>query len=298
MVLEIDSKFPTLVDLREGVSQVLLNAKDSLTETAAKAANTVTVSADRAQAALNERASKAVDAAVQAKDGLAQSAVQTVDTVTTTTGKAVNTLTETALQAGNSLQGSVEETWQKADQVSNAVSTAVENAMSALINQKLDAVNAWINAHPGISWANTALLWEINHPIISLFILLLAIFILGQFLKAFGSLVEKVFLAILQAPFRLVQFLVKASFKPFDRFRASKPKIQQPEGNVLSLMTSIPTSISLAQRERLAHILVRLEAIGQEQNNLLQEVTAILASEQPAHSNLERSSYLGQSEKN
>ncbi len=290
--LLINGKFPITVDIPTEVHQLLINAKDSLTETAGKAVTTVTqntskvvenftVTAGNAQETFSQTASNAIGTAVQTKDSLAQTAVKTVSTVTATTNEAINTLTDTALQTGNSLKGSVEGTFHQADQLSKVAATAVENAISALINHQLDAANVWIEAHPAVFWASKALIWGINHPIISTVIILLAIFALWQLVKAFGSLVEKVFLSILKSPFRLVHFLWKASFKPREQFVTSR-KIKQTESDISSLMTAIPPSIRRNQKERLAYVLTRLEVIRQEQNDLLQEVTEILANDSHA----------------
>ncbi len=249
MALALDKRF-------ESLSEVFQNTKDSLIEKAEKAASSV-----------SDVTNKGVDTAVQAKDKL-----------TITTGKAVNTLTETAKQTGDSLKDSVDVTLRKAENFSNSVSTEVDKSLSALIERRLDTIKVWIDAHPVISWATKALLWGVNHPILSGIILLLVIFLLWQLFKAFGSIVEKGFLYILQAPFKLIYSLI-TSFKPLGNFRVGRLTIKQHEANVLNFNPEISTSISHEDKERLKSILTRLEAIRQEQNNLLQELRGILASD-------------------
>lgn len=301
MISASSSQSVVQLNISDKFSQLLLNAKDSLTETAGKVVNsttqttskvveTFTVTADRAKVSLSQTASKVVDTVTQAKDSFAQTTVNTVDTVNTTTDQAINTITETALQAGDSLKAST-------DRLSYAASTTVENAISTFINRQLDAVKVWIDAHPTISWITKALLWGMNHPIISLVIIVLVIFIAWQLFKAVGGFLEKGFLFILLAPFKLVYFFFKALFVTFTN-SGNKTNIKQDEGNSLALKIVPHAPISLAQQERLATIMTRLEAISQEQNDLLQEVRALLTSEHPSHSALETLNHTNQVEKN
>lgn len=95
------------------------------------------------------------------------------------------------------------------------------------------------------------LLWATNHPIVSLIIILFTFAIAWSLIKAIGRLVEAAGFSILQAPFKFGQVLIKVSTKK----KAGGEK----------------------NKQRLAEISTRLEAIQNEQNELLQEAAAIIA---------------------
>ena len=175
----------------------------------------------------------------QAKAALAATTGKAVNTITTATEKAVDTISATA-------KTSLEQTLQKADQVSGATSNAIQTAIS-------NSVSEWLQAHPIVFRLVQTLLWATNHPIVSLIILLFTLAIAWSLIKAIGRLFEATGFSILQAPFKLGQVLIKASTK----------KGAGGEKN---------------KRQRLSEISTRLEAIQNEQNQLLQEAAAIIAS--------------------
>jgi hypothetical protein len=114
----------------------------------------------------------------------------------------------------------------------------------------------WLLAHPVWHWLFT-------HPVWLLGLVILSLFLFVGLLGAIAQLTEAVWLAILQFPLKLVQWIftaVVALFKlPFTpRFTASSSP--NPE----------------TQTERLTLILNRLEALRQEQDELLGEVRSIL----------------------
>ena len=177
---------------------------------------------------------------LQAKESLTATAGKAVNTITTATDKAVDTVSATA-------KGSLEQTLQKADQLSGAMSSAMQTAIS-------DSVSQWLQAHPVVFQLVQVLLWATNHPIISVIILLFAVAIAWSLIKAIGRLLETVGWSLLQSPFKLSQVLIGVSTKSLGNGGNDK-------------------------QQRLAEISTRLEAIQKEQNELLQEVAAILASD-------------------
>ncbi|WP_334791584.1 hypothetical protein [Nostoc sp.] len=244
------------------VAEVTDKAKDSLSQTAAKTSDIVA-----------EKTSKAIytftQTAEHAKNSLTQTAEKAVDNVSLASGKAVNTIAETAKQAEDSIvetfeksKDSLEDTIQKAEQLSAVASTAIENAVNNFINHRLDALNLWIDAHAGISWTIKSVIWGVNHPIYSIVIILLTIFILWQLVKAFSRLIEQGLLVTLTAPFKFLQSLFKFSFKPLAIFT----------DNSTSDLSSQPNN------QRLAKLLTRLEVIKQEQNDILQQITNLVSS--------------------
>jgi len=244
------------------VAEVTDKAKGSLTEVTAKATDIV---AEKTNAAIYS----VTQTAEQASYSLSQTATKAVDNLSVASGKAVNTISETAKQAEGSIvetfeksKNSLEDTIQKAEQLNNAASTAIENAVNDFINHRLDTFQLWIDAHPAISWTIKSLMWGVNHPIYSIVIILLTIFIIWQFIKAFSRLIEKGLLVTLTAPFKLVQSLFKFGFKPLNIFK----------DNSTSALNSKPNN------EQLAKLLTRLETNKQQQNDILQQITALVSS--------------------
>lgn len=290
----MDSKRLVLdIAIPEKVSTSFLKAKDFLTSTTDRAVNSVPDANNTfvnsishmkevAKSSFNEVAERVAVETDKAIDNVTLTASQTKDalteTIRTTTGKTVTTLSETASHAGDYIKGSVEHTWQKADGLSSTVSAQVDQAIASSITSQLDAVNLWIDSHPTISWITKTIFWGINHSIISIIILLLAIFILWQLVKAFARLAEQGLLSILKFPFNLVRFVVGASVKPLGKLTISKITLNQPEANALAVNNFISGDIVEDRQERLTTIITRLEAIAQEQNDLLEEVRTILKS--------------------
>lgn len=235
------------IDLPDGVSQGFQKAKSLLTETTGQAANSITEATNRA-----------------------------VDTVTTTSEEASNSLAETIEKTSNSLEGTI----QKAE---NAASESVQGAMSSFIDQWIDSIKVWIDSHPIVLWMVQVIVWAINHPIPALVIAILLVFVLRRLLKALGSLVEKALISLLQAPLKFGQFLLRAGSKSLSRLGRSaiKPASDQESmEETLDSKSLSPESVKNSQKERLANILTRLDVIRQEQDQLLQEVAAIVAADE------------------
>ena len=126
----------------------------------------------------------------------------------------------------------------------------------------MDTLNLWIDAHPAVSWTIKSVIWGVNHPIYSIVIILLTIFILWQLIKIFSRLIEKGLLVTLIAPFKFLQSLFQFSFKHLNIFT----------DNSTSDLSSQPNN------ERLAKLLTRLKVIKQEQNDILQQITNLVSS--------------------
>jgi hypothetical protein len=267
--LSFGSGIPIHLNFSNGFSQVLEKSKNSLNEMTGKTINTITEVTTQATGIVEKTA---------------QTAQQTKISVTEMAGKTVNTVNEATHQMFTSLGQKGEEgkvflgdRLQGTENLSNSITTKLENAIATVLARQMNTIKLWIDAHPTLSWVTKALVWGINHPILSLVILIFALVILRQFIKAFGSFVEQALLWILKAPFKLVQFLFSLISKPWSKSRLNELETKQLEDNVLALSSSMSASISYAHQERLVKIFTRLEAIRQEQNELLQEVKAILA---------------------
>lgn len=265
------------IDLPDRVSQGFQKAKSLLTETAGQAANTITEVTNRAVDAVTATSEKArgslTETTGQAVSTVNAATNRAVDTVTATSEKASNSLAETIERTSNSLEGTI----QKAE---NAASESVQGAMSSFIDQWIDSIKVWIDSHPIVLWMVQVILWAINHPIPALVIAILLVFVLQRLLKVLSHLVEKALISLLQAPLKLSQFLLRTGSKSLGRLGRSAIKPASDPGSkekTLDLKALSPESVKNSQKERLANILTRLEVIRQEQDQLLQEVAAIVA---------------------
>lgn len=145
------------------------------------------------------------------------------------------------------------------------INDAIKNAVNSIIQD-------WINAHPFISWL-------MSHPGMGLILFVFLISLFSGFLQAISSLFKQGWLFILTSPFQLFQYsliwisqLILNSGRPLH----SEP----PRSRLSQFLSTHPQrrieSLSLEQQERLIILLQHLEDIHQEQNQLLQEVSAIL----------------------
>jgi tetrahydromethanopterin S-methyltransferase subunit G len=141
-----------------------------------------------------------------------------------------------------------------------------------------NSVGDWLEAHPVIFRLVQFLIWGTNHPIWGLVILLFIIAIAWSLIKAISSLIETAWLALLKAPFKLSQALFGVSAKSLGKFGGLVNKQLTANKNP-DLVLQPSEVIELNKQQRLAEISTRLETIQKEQSELLQEITAILASD-------------------
>ena len=155
--------------------------------------------------------------------------------------------------------------------------------MQAAIN---DSVGDWLQEHPLVLQLVQLLLWATNHPIISIIVLIFSIAIAWILIKAVSRLIETAGLSLLQLPLTLGKFLLIVSAKFVGKF--GRLAVKQVVGNqtdeavilhksTLQLVNSESEQIN--KQQRLTEIFTRLEAIQQEQNQLIQELSAILQLE-------------------
>ena len=184
-----------------------------------------------------------------------------------TTQQIKESLAATGENAANIITTATEQTVQKADRLSGATSNAIQTAIS-------DSVSEWLQANPVIFRLVQMLLWATNHPIVSLIILLFTVAIAWSLIKAIGRLIEVTGWSLLQAPFKLGQVLLGVSVKSLGKFGGLAVKRAGEAGGAISGAGGAED-----KQQRLAEISTRLETIQKEQNELLQEVAAILASD-------------------
>ncbi|MEG4810311.1 hypothetical protein QUA82_21460 [Microcoleus sp. F8-D3] len=153
--------------------------------------------------------------------------------------------------------------------MSEATSNALQSAIDGMFKN-------W-------SASNPVLFWLMSHPWwISLGMLVLFIWIIKKILQALGNFLEKGLLLILQIPLKFMQGVVSLGFKSASNLGGAVvnsliSKNSQDKNNSVLQLRGVESN-SLESQERLAHILTRLETIRQEQNQLLQEASAILSN--------------------
>jgi hypothetical protein len=246
------------VSLHEQATQGLVNTKNFVNETTHQTINNLTELTNQSINSVTETAAQANHTLSTLTDEAKQSLTQTVDTIAE---KAKQTETSW-LVTSDKITSYLEDNLQKLEELSNTISTEIERSFNTLINHQLDKINYWIDGHPVISWMLKFLTWSINHPLVALIGFLLVIFIIWQFFKVFSRFLEQGLLATLTAPFKLLAPLLKLSFKPLTSLKSNSQVM--------------PIFNSHNKQDRLSKLLTRLEAIKQEQDHILQEITAIV----------------------
>jgi len=286
----VNSVSEATAEAKSSLSETASQAKEALTQTTNSAVNTVNQATnnalgtvaektEKARLSISEVANQAVsrvsESTNKAVDAVSHSATTAKETINQTTNSAVNTLNQSTSQAVESVnqatekaKASLEDSINKAGNMSGAVSDAIKSAINGTVKD-------WIDAHPVVFWL-------VSHPLISLAILLIFIFIIVGLLQALGSFFAEGWLFILQSPVKFMQAVLSIGSKfvsnvggvAVNSLVLNNPK----EKNNSALQVRGVESNSLESQERLANILIRLEAIRQEQNQLLQEASAILSN--------------------
>ncbi len=150
--------------------------------------------------------------------------------------------------------------------------------------QRAIAYNAdqWLQTHPAVLKLVQMLVWGSNHPVWSFVIFIVVVAIALNLIKLIGQLIEVASRSLLLAPFKLIFVFLKAIFKSLGKV---SNLLLRKEANTNSTETlalpaaTTPQSIEQDKQQRLIEITSRLEVIRQEQNELLQEVAFLIASE-------------------
>ncbi len=132
------------------------------------------------------------------------------------------------------------------------MSGSIEHAISSYFSQ-------WLGQHPYLAWS-------IGHPVLSLGLLLIAIFLLWGLIKAIGRGIEQIWIFLLKTPFKLLQPIFRPIWGSiWRRFGhnedSSSPRSLQPAGGEGS--------------KRSEQIIDRLHALNQEQQSLLTELATL-----------------------
>ncbi|MBD1814640.1 hypothetical protein NDA07_22735 [Microcoleus vaginatus DQ-U2] len=250
------------------VNQATNNALGTVAEKTEKARISISEVANQAVSRVSETTNKAVDA-------VSHSAATAKETINQTTNSAVNTLNQSTSQAVESVtqapekaKASLEDSLQKAGIMSDATSNALQSAIDGMFKN-------WMDSHPVVFWL-------VSHPWISLVMLVLFLLIIRSLLQALGNFFAKGLLFILQIPLKFMQGVLSLGSKSVSNLGGvvvnSLVSKNPKDKNNSALQLRGVESNSLESQERIANILIRLEAIRQEQNQLLQEASAILSN--------------------
>ena len=233
---------------------------------------------------LNQSVSGLDEAATMLKTSVLEATGGAVQTITETSHQAASVFKETTLQATDALNNAtnlsvhklnaatdsltqtaaktklvLDETLQKTEQLSGAISYGAQEVV-------VNSMQGWMAEHPIVAWI-------VAHPLWSIALIVFAIFLCWSLLGAVVQLTQKAWIALLQAPLKLIQMLWSGLSQSFHRTDASSlmlPDVTQPD-------VTQPASQREAQ-ERLPQILSRLEALHQEQEALMKEMRSMLVS--------------------
>lgn len=146
-----------------------------------------------------------------------------------------------------------------------------QNLVESFIDALFGPVQDWLVQHP--LW-----LWLFTHPLWLLGTILLALFLLAGLLQAIAGLTEQLWLGLLRLPILLVQALWQGSLFLLRRL-VRQPSNQLMTKSLVQFPTdqlALPTAQPTAKSDRLTEIVNRLEALRQEQDELLKEVKLLL----------------------
>ncbi|MBD2043176.1 hypothetical protein [Microcoleus sp. FACHB-672] len=249
---KISQNFQKTKDL---ITETTDKAKTSLSETAGSTKDTITQTSNQAFSNFTESTNKAIEGVTgiqeKAKGAFSETTTKAATTLTDTANKVVNSATEVAGKA----KAFKENTFQQAESLNRSLSEGIQSTISS-------SLNVWIADHP-------RLIWLVNHPLQTAGILLLIIFLFSGLLKAISSYTEKLWLFLLQAPFKLIQFIFGLGSKSLGKVTAS--------GLVATKSNEIYTSSD--RQARMTNIVSRLTQIKQEQDLLLQELATLIKSD-------------------
>ncbi|MEB3219276.1 MAG: hypothetical protein VKN72_24000 [Nostocales cyanobacterium 94392] len=189
---------------------------------------------------------------------------------------------QTAIQGSHNAIDTVSNT------VKQAKSSLQENLQTLSVQTVVtSSVADWFKQHPAFLKIIELFTWIVNHPIISLIIILFGLAIFWSLIKAIGRLIESISLSILQIPLQLFQVLIKYSWlwlsQLFNHFATNQFTDVKTLDNTLEYKLQDATAYHIVsshhKQQRLNEISRKLEEIQKEQQQLLQEAADILDSE-------------------
>lgn len=149
----------------------------------------------------------------------------------------------------------------------------------SMLNRLWESLTApiwdWLNQYPVLYWLTL-------HPIWLLVTLVTLLFLLSGLLGAIARLTERLWLAILRSPITLIRWIWRGSLFLLSRLFTAKstaaPSVSV-KSSVVTLGAASLTPGALTSQDRLTEVLNRLEALRQEQDELLREVKLLLSTQ-------------------
>ncbi|OKH22462.1 hypothetical protein [Chroogloeocystis siderophila] len=201
----------------------------------------------------------------QADNELQQKVYHNIDQVKDVLFKAIERLQTTTQQAKDTLTETTGKAVKAVD-IQSAIASSISN---------------WLQDHPAILHLVQILIWATEHPIISFILGLFVIAITWSLIKAIGRLIDEIATTLLQAPLSILRnaFIFFAnSLGNLGKLALNKlPHNQAAEQLALQQTSSI---VIKDKHQQIVEISNRLEAIQQEQNELLKALMEILASDE------------------
>lgn len=248
-------------------TSITLNKLDHLVGESGQAFSSLTSNLNQTVSGLNEATTTLKTSILDATGGA-------VKTITETSHQAANAFKETTAQATGALNGATNDAVHKLNNATSSVTQAAEKTKLALDetlqkterlsgviahsvqNVVVTSMKTWMAEHPIVSWI-------IAHPLWTIALTVLVIFLCWSLLGAIAQLTQRVWLALLQAPLKLTQLLSRGAFQAFQSADASSLTKVKGQQDV---------------QERLFKIFSRLEALHQEQEVLMKEMRSMLIS--------------------
>lgn len=215
----------------------------------------------------------------QATDWSQQKIDQVADT-TQKLGETISDRTHSIVQYTTSIPGQVKTAiTSTTTQVGEKIAQTGDQVVHTVQNPIVAFWAEWSLAHP-------RMLWAVHHPLLTLLLFLLSGLTLWGLLKAFLQFAEQVWLATLQAPLRFARWALNGvgrSFHQISRWVLGRVGLHLPPPAPLPVSTPVAVvaqevgkEIGVDRKQRLSELLARLEALRQEQNQLLQEVASMM----------------------
>lgn len=253
------------------LSQLSNKLVNKITETTSKAVEVISQTTENTKNQLSRTTSNAIEIlnekTSQAVDEISKITAQTKDAIAETTEKLTDTTTNLTNQTVETITGVTENITQTGENLSSSLAVKVQNTITPPISQ-------WINSHPFA-------IWLLNHPLITLGIGLLVIFMLLGFLQIVSNFAKAVCLFILTSPFKILKSiwsLLNKSESLETRLTVHK-NLSSNNYSSSNLTLRDYSSRRIDNENRLINILIRLEEMKAEQNQLLQEATEIIQSQ-------------------
>ncbi len=162
----------------------------------------------------------------------------------------MNTMSlETVTQGLQSVKGTLSGA---TNQLANGVTEGLQNTV-------VTSFQNWLAVHPAIAWM-------VHHPIPTLILVVVSLLLFGGLVRAIAQLTERIWITILQVPFKLSLWFWAWITHPL-------------QGKKLAKSAPPPTTLPSTPQTQLVEILTRLEALYQEQSQLIKEFRTLVANQ-------------------